>query len=115
MKKIIATMSVFAIICMCVTSVYAAEPFEASITFTISSSSATIFEAAPPNSSKELSGTYETVDALGAKRKQAYSGYIARGQLNVKSYATDHFKSYKSYFSYKLDGLTQPNMVSKTY
>lgn len=114
-KRIFATLSVFAIVCLCGTSVHAGY-VEATLTLTSTSSSATLYEdTLPPNTNKKLEGTYITVDALGETNTQSYRGSVQVGQLNVKSYAPSHFKSKKSYYSYSLNGILQSSLISKTY
>lgn len=112
MKKFLAIMSVFAITCLCTTSINAAGSIDASLVLTATSSTAIIFEnSTPPNTSKELTGTYMSEDARGKKIEKHYSRYIAVGQLNVKVYADEHFKSVHSYYRYYLEGALQPKTV----
>lgn len=75
------------------------------LSFTASSVTAGIFEMPlPPNTSKSLDGSYLTKDIHGSQKTKYYSGSIARGQLQVKTYADPNYASVSSKFNYYLNG-----------
>lgn len=120
MKKAISVFAVFLIMALFVSNVSAtsrAVPgFNVNLSLTSTRSTATIYEnAMPPRTSKSLNGTYVIKDARGEKRNKPYSGSVSIGQLSVVKDADEHFVSYRSYFSYQIGGITQPEMISKYY